>query len=48
MRTLVEKGLLGDISDLVQKEKYADVLGGTLGPVTVGGKQYGLPMTERA
>lgn len=43
MRTFVEKGLFDDISDLVQKEKYADVLGGTLGSVTVDGKQYGLP-----
>ncbi|NSX88284.1 extracellular solute-binding protein [Agrobacterium tumefaciens] len=43
MRSFVEKGLFDDISDLVQKENYADVLGGTLGSVTVGGKQYGLP-----
>jgi multiple sugar transport system substrate-binding protein len=43
MRSFVDKGLFDDISDLVQKENYADVLGGTLGSVTVGGKQYGLP-----
>lgn len=43
MRGFVEKGLFEDVSDLVQKESYADVLGGTLGSVTVDGKQYGLP-----
>ncbi|POO51781.1 ABC transporter substrate-binding protein [Agrobacterium rosae] len=43
MRSFVEKGLFEDISDLVQREKYADVLGATLGSVTVDGKQYGLP-----
>jgi len=43
MRSFVDKGLFEDISDLVQREKYADVLGATLGSVTVDGKQYGLP-----
>jgi multiple sugar transport system substrate-binding protein len=43
MRQFVEKGLFDDISDLVAKEKYADVLGATLGSVTIDGKQYGLP-----
>ncbi len=43
MRGFVDKGLFEDISDLVQREKYADVLGATLGSVTVDGKQYGLP-----
>jgi multiple sugar transport system substrate-binding protein len=43
MRSFVEKGLFDDISDLVAREKYADVLGGALGSVTVDGRQYGLP-----
>jgi multiple sugar transport system substrate-binding protein len=43
MRGFVQKGLFEDVSDLVAKENYADVLGGTLGSVTVDGKQYGLP-----
>lgn len=43
MRTFVEKGLFDDISDLVERENYKDVLGATLGSVTVNGAQYGLP-----
>ncbi|MDX0025289.1 ABC transporter substrate-binding protein [Sinorhizobium meliloti] len=43
MRAFVTRGLFDDISDLFEKEKYADVLGATAGSVTVEGKQYGLP-----
>lgn len=43
MRAFVNRGLFDDISDLFEKEKYADVLGATTGAVTVDGKQYGLP-----
>lgn len=43
MRAFVKRGLFDDISDLVEKEKYKDVLGSSLGSVTVDGKQYGLP-----
>jgi maltose-binding protein MalE len=43
MRGFVTRGLFDDISDLFEKEKYADVLGATAGSVTVEGKQYGLP-----
>lgn len=44
MKAFVKRGLFNDISDLVAEEKYADVLGATLGSVTVDGKQYGLPL----
>ncbi|MFK3781671.1 ABC transporter substrate-binding protein [Agrobacterium sp. NPDC089420] len=43
MRSFVDRGLFDDISDLVVRENYADVIAHTLGSVTVGGKQYGLP-----
>lgn len=43
MRAFVNRGLFDDVSDLFEKEKYADVLGATIGAVTVDGKQYGLP-----
>jgi multiple sugar transport system substrate-binding protein len=43
MRSFVTRGLFEDISDLVTRENYADVIGNTLGSVTVDGKQYGLP-----
>ena len=39
----VKRGLFEDISDLVAKEKYKDVLGVAVNAVTVDGKQYGLP-----
>lgn len=44
MKAFVQRGLFDDISDLVAKENYPAVLGGTLGSVTVEGKQYGLPL----
>lgn len=43
MRSFVKRGLFEDISDLVAKEKYKDVLGVSVDAVTVNGKQYGLP-----
>lgn len=44
MKTFVDRGLFDDISDLVQQEGYADVLGGVLSAVTINGKQWGLPL----
>lgn len=44
MKSFVEKGLFDDISDLFADQKLAPALGATLNAVTVGGKQYGLPM----
>ena len=44
MKAFVDRGLFDDISDLFQKESYADKLGATMTAVTVGGKQYGLPL----
>lgn len=43
MRGFVERGLLADITDLVEKEKWADVVP-SLGATTVKGRQYGLPL----
>lgn len=43
MRAFVKRGLFDDISDLVEKEGYKNVLGTSVGSVTVEGKQYGLP-----
>jgi multiple sugar transport system substrate-binding protein len=44
MKAFVKRGLFDDISDLFQREGYADKLGATMTAVTVDGKQYGLPM----
>lgn len=44
MRSFVKRGLFDDITDLVAKEHYRDVLGPALDAVTVDGKQYGLPL----
>lgn len=44
MKAFVERGLFDDISDLFAREDLASKLGGTATAVTVGGKQYGLPM----
>lgn len=43
MRGFVNKGLLADISDLVEAENWKDVVPG-MGAVTVDGRQYGLPL----
>jgi multiple sugar transport system substrate-binding protein len=43
MRAFVKRGLFDDISDLVARENYKDVLGMNLESVTVDGKQWGLP-----
>ena len=47
MRAFVQRGLFDDISDLFDKEDYAAILGGTISSVSVGGKQYGLPLGGR-
>ena len=44
MKAFVDRGLFNDISDLYQKEGYSEKLGVTKGALTVGGKQYGLPL----
>ena len=44
MKAFVNKGLFDDISDLFTRENYKSVLGATTSAVTVGDKQYGLPM----
>lgn len=44
MKAFVDRGLFDDISDLVEEQNYAEVLGGTLGATAVGGKVYGLPL----
>lgn len=44
MKSFVKRELFDDISDLVAAEGYGNALGGTLGAVTVDGKQYGLPL----
>ncbi|WP_024927427.1 MULTISPECIES: ABC transporter substrate-binding protein [unclassified Mesorhizobium] len=44
MKAFVNKGLFDDISDLFVRENYKSVLGATTNAVTVGDKQYGLPM----
>jgi len=44
MRAFVQRGLFDDISDLFEREKYTNVLGTIANAVTVGGRQYGLPM----
>ncbi|TGQ04778.1 MULTISPECIES: ABC transporter substrate-binding protein [unclassified Mesorhizobium] len=44
MKAFVAKGLFDDISDLFARENYKSVLGATTSAVTVGDKQYGLPM----
>jgi multiple sugar transport system substrate-binding protein len=44
MRAFVQRGLFDDISDLFVRENYKDVLGVTTAAVSVGGKQYGLPL----
>jgi multiple sugar transport system substrate-binding protein len=43
MRQFVKRGLFDDISDLVARENYKDVLGSSIDAVTVDGKQWGLP-----
>lgn len=43
MRGFVERDLFADISDLVEKEHWADVMP-ALAATSVGGKQYGLPL----
>lgn len=42
MRNFVQRGLFGDITDLVEREGWADVVP-SLGSTTVDGRQYGLP-----
>jgi multiple sugar transport system substrate-binding protein len=44
MKAFVKRGLFDDISDLIQHENLGGPLAVTIGSVTVGGKQYGLPM----
>ncbi len=43
MQGFVKRNLFADITDLVAKEKWADVVP-AMGAVTVDGKQYGLPV----
>ena len=47
MRAFAEKGLFEDISDLVTEKGYADILGGTIGSVSLNGRQFGLPTVGR-
>ncbi|WP_158818894.1 ABC transporter substrate-binding protein [Methylocapsa sp. S129] len=44
MKAFVKRNLFDDISDLIAREDLKGPLGGTIGSVTVDGKQYGLPM----
>lgn len=44
MKAFVKRNLFDDISDLITRENLKGPLGGTIGSVTVEGKQYGLPM----
>lgn len=44
MKAFVERGLFDDISDLFERENLAPVLGLTKNAVTIGERQYGLPL----
>ncbi|WGF89248.1 ABC transporter substrate-binding protein [Marinivivus vitaminiproducens] len=44
MRAFVERGLFDDISDLFERENYYDVLGTSTETVSVGDRQFGLPL----
>ena len=47
MRFFVNHRLFDDITDLVEKEGYGNVIGGTISSVTVDKRQYGLPLGGR-
>jgi multiple sugar transport system substrate-binding protein len=44
MKAFVDRGLLDDVSDLWQKNNYAQVFKSTLPAMTVNGKQWGIPV----
>jgi multiple sugar transport system substrate-binding protein len=43
MKAFVDRGLLDDVTDLWQKNNYAQVFKSTLPAMTVNGKQWGIP-----
>lgn len=43
MKAFVDRGLLDDVTDIWQKNNYDQAFKSTLAPMTVGGKQWGIP-----
>ena len=45
MKAFVDRGLLDDVSDLWKKNNYDQTFKSTLAPMTVNGKQWGIPVS---